>query len=465
MKTIQYLISRVWIIPLIPFLSACDPYFDVAVDRAQVVASTVFNDDGNATAAVNGIYQTMVASSFAGGGESGVTLLSGLSSDELHNILQTESYAQYESNEIQSDDRSVTTLWNDAYRIIYQANDILEGLRTSTHVTTNVRDQLTGEVLLTRAYCYFYLVNLFGEVPIVLTTDYHINSGVPRATVLDVYDQIVDDLNNATQLLSKKYVASTRTRPNRYAAFALLARVHLFRGQWEKAESVADSVITNSQTSLEQNLENVFKIASTETIWQLASEAGYNTKDGAALKIEYSIGSSTVGLTDSLLASFSLDDKRKDNWVAEYNVPETGEKIWYAAKYKASFVSPTSEYYVLLRLAEQYLIRAEARAKKGDLPNAISDIDHLRKRAGLEAIQNSDPGISQDSLLLKIYDEWRAEYFVEQGLRWFTLKRLETATDVLQPIKGTWQETDVLYPIPAGEFQRNPALGLQNDGY
>jgi hypothetical protein len=117
----------------------------------------------------------------------------------------------------------------------------------------------------------------------------------------------------------------------------------------------------------------------------------------------------------------------------------------------------------MLRLGEQYLIRAEARAHSNDINGATADINMIRARAGLSAISPAD----QASLLIAIEKERRVELFTESGHRWFDLKRTNRADAILAPIKGNdWQSTDQLFPIPASEFLLDPGLrGHQNPGY
>jgi hypothetical protein len=120
---------------------------------------------------------------------------------------------------------------------------------------------------------------------------------------------------------------------------------------------------------------------------------------------------------------------------------------------------------MVFRLAEQYLIRAEARAQQDNLIEAISDLDVLRNRAGISLIKNTTPGISKTNLLLAIEKERQVELFAEWGHRWLDLKRTNRADIVLAPTKSKWSKDDTLYPIPTSEFNKNPRLGDQNPGY
>jgi len=119
----------------------------------------------------------------------------------------------------------------------------------------------------------------------------------------------------------------------------------------------------------------------------------------------------------------------------------------------------------VFRLAEMYLIRSEARARMGDIENAVADLDSIRSRAGIPLLSQIAPAIGQDDLLVAIAKERRMELFAEWGHRWLDLKRTNNADAVLGSVKSQWQVYDVLYPIPQSERNKNVKLGSQNEGY
>ena len=115
----------------------------------------------------------------------------------------------------------------------------------------------------------------------------------------------------------------------------------------------------------------------------------------------------------------------------------------------------------MLRLAEQYLIRAEARAMQGDLIGAKEDLNKIRMRAGLAGTQSQ----TKEDILASVLEERRWELFTEYGHRFFDLKRLNLLDINLQPIKAGWNTEDRLFPIPQTELGNNPKLLPQNPGY
>ena len=142
-----------------------------------------------------------------------------------------------------------------------------------------------------------------------------------------------------------------------------------------------------------------------------------------------------------------------------------GNTYYYPYKYKsATLNAPIVEYLMVLRLAEQYLIRAEARARQNNVGGALGDLDTIRARARLPDISAND----QASLLSAIMHERQIELFTEWGNRWLDLKRkgnLDIVMDSVATSKHTtWNSNWQWYPIPSYEIVQDPHL-VQNPGY
>lgn len=237
----------------------------------------------------------------------------------------------------------------------------------------------------------------------------------------------------------------------------MLARVHLYNGQWQEAEAEATAVIGSGSYSLVSNLNNVFLMNSNETIWQLMpTSTSLNTWEGNQF-IPATSAAPTYPLTASLLSSFTAPDQRKAAWTK--SVVVSSVNYTHPFKYKVRTGTTLTEYYVVLRLAELYLVRAEARARQSKISLALADLNTIRTRAGLANATISD----QAAMLLAVEQERRLELFAEWGHRWFDLKRTGRANALLA-FKTGWQDTDTLYPIPNAELLRNPML-TQNPGY
>lgn len=459
-------IIKLRIIALVMLLPAagCNKFFDVEIDRALVPIDKAFGDNSSAISTMAGVYRTIVDGALLGGGDMGITNLTGMTSDELSNILGIEEYRLFEENNIPVDSRMVSGQWNNGYAIIYQVNDIIEELKTADGVDMTVKQQLTGESLFIRAFTYFYLINLYGDVPLVLNTDYRKNSQVSRTAVETVYGQIVSDLEEAYRLLNEAYNAPDRVRPNKLAVAALLARVHLYRGNWQQAVDYADELISHPYYEINQELGEVFKKQSVETIWELASNKDHNTIEGETFIIEYDASSHHVQLTASLLASFENNDDRKSTWIGTFINADSSAIYNFPYKYKSRYYTPPAENYIVLRLTEQFLIRAEANTRLNNFDAAADDLDAIRFRAGLPSVRTIVPVLTEETLMAAIIRERRSEFFAEWGHRWFDLKRWNLA-DATLGFKPDWSADDVLFPLPLNELRANPKLGEQNPGY
>jgi starch-binding outer membrane protein, SusD/RagB family len=465
------------------FFQSCKGLIEVDPPINNITSANVYSSDLTAADVLTGLYLKMSrenATFNIEGYLSTVFNVTGLSSDEL-SLFDPEyssyNYNLYAKNELTAE--QAPNFWTNIYTDLFVANSAIEGISESSGLTATVKDQLLGEAKFMRAFYYFYLVNLYGDVPLASTTDYKINQQLGRTPKSAVYEQMIADLKEAQSLLYEEYKGSDaisgvseRVRPNKATAAALLARVYLYQASeenntWAQAEAEASKVISNGLYDTVP-LENVFLHTSKEAIWQLQPvSAGINGNSGEGklfvLPQLQDMYSNPVYLGKSIVNSFESDDKRKTAWVG--TVVYNGTSYSFPNKYKVAqgVDAPSTEYSTIFRLAEQYLIRAEARAHLGNFSGAQEDLNVIRKRAGLPNTTASD----QTTLLAAIAQERKVELFTEGGHRWFDLKRTNTADAVLGPIKGaTWQSTDQLYPIPSREIAKSPRLqGHQNPGY
>jgi hypothetical protein len=439
---------------------SCKKFVEIPPSPTQIMNYKVFENDGTATRAVIGIYIQMIGSNnlFTSGN---ATLYPSLSADEL-SYYSNDWRQEFIKNEITTNNHDLISagFWSAAYKYIYASNACIEGLEKSQSLTPSVKRSLTGEAKFIRAYCYFYLVNLFGDVPLITTTNYEVNSVMPRTAKSLVYDQIVVDLRDAQILLDQPYPTSERVRPNKWTATALLARTYLYMEEWANAAEQASMIIVSGIYSLTPNLDNVFLKSSNETIFQLQPASGtINTWEGNVILPATNTAMPTYLLTDTLLNSFETGDIRKASWIKSRSF--NGQTYYYPFKYKVHTSSALTEYYVYLRLAEQYLIRAEAKSQLNDIVGAQADLNTIRNRAGLANTTAND----KTSLLLAIEHERQVELFAEWGHRWFDLKRTNRVNAILSALKpSTWQGTDALWPIPITQMNLNASL-TQNPGY
>lgn len=460
LKYIQGYRDYRWLTVLACIMLSCKKFIDIPAPQTQIQTSEVFSNDQAATTSLMGLYSLMQQSSLDIS-NGGVTVYCGLTADEILNTAANADLDGYANNTISISSAGLNRFWNVGYKRIYQTNAILEGLEKSSTLTDSVKNQLRGETLSVRSLMYFYLVNLFGDVPLLLTTDYDYNRLAHRSSTDDIYSQVTKDLIEAKTLLKESYPSPNRARQNKWTAASLLARIYLYRKDWAKAEAEATDVIGSGIYSLNNNLGNVFLATSNETIWQLMPiSTNNNTAEGNVFNPSSVTTRPTYAIRPSLTSAFETNDQRKANWIKSTVVSSVTYN--YPNKYKVrTGAPPYTEYYIVFRVAELYLIRAEARNRQGNISGAKDDLNKIRNRAGLPNVVSTDGSVITSA----IEKERQVELFCEWGHRWLDLKRSNRANDILSIIKQPdWQSTDVLFPIPLHEIETNPSL-VQNPGY
>jgi hypothetical protein len=484
---------------LLLFFSSCKKFVDADVPDNELTAATVFTTDPTALGAMTGLYSTMTTNTLL---LTAYSCMPALSADELQNYSTDAQTVQLYSNSISLSSNTTDYLWTRAYPLIYMANAAIQGVRQSSSLSTPVANQVLGEAEFMRAFFYFNLVNEYGSVPLVTTTNYVTNSSITQSSADTVYAQIISDLQDAQSRLTDNYldgtnaVTSNRIRPNKGAAEALLARTYLYTGNWAAADSLATIVINNTGQYSLDSLNSVFLANSTEAIFQLqpAGIGGLNTPEGYwyILSADPAIFSNATGgkiatISASLLNAFEPGDNRQTDWVGSYtdNTSTPATTYYFPYKYKIGSYGNASvtEYSMVLRLAEQYLIRAEAEIEEGQTAAGIADLNVLRSRArgaATLAIPNPLPplsvGLSKTDAMAALVQERRIELFSEFGHRWYDLKRLpglsnpsgKLADEVMPAATaakgGTWNDEWELYPVPLTDMQTDNKLG-QNPGY
>lgn len=442
-------------------MGSCRKFVEIGPPKTQLVSQTVFENSQTATAALTSIYARMIGDQMS----YKIPLQTGLYGDELENF-STGQTAFY-TDGVDAKVNSPSDTWTNGYNYIYQCNAVIAGI-TGSGLDTKVKTQLIAEAQFARAYWYFYIINLYGDAPLVLTTEYHVSGVASRTPTAQVYAQIITDLKAAYANLNTNYVDATdiastteRVRPNKSVAAALLARVYLYNNSFADAEAQASLVINNANYKLEP-LDNVFLINSQEAIWQIPPptvDNSYNTPEGFGFILTAAPSSSA--LSQQLLNAFEDGDQRRSHWVGSIT---DGKTYYFPYKYKQQESQTVSEYSTALRLAEQYLIRAEARAQQNNLSGAVDDLNKIRSRSGLP----NTTATNQQALLDAILHERQVELFTEWGHRWLDLKRTgkaDAVMGVVAPEKGgTWSSKKQLWPIPQADLLNDPHLS-QNPGY
>ncbi|MGV0957903.1 RagB/SusD family nutrient uptake outer membrane protein [Empedobacter falsenii] len=455
MKNI-YTLSLTVVISVLFF--RCNDFLDVDTPTSQYNSELVFADKKTTNAALINLYADMREKGFVSGQMSAFPVSIGLYTDELdsYQINQVESQNLY-NNTLQANSATVLQYWSQTYYQIYMANAIIEGCQNSKGLSTSDKNGFIGEALFVRALLHFYLVNTYGDIPYIKTTNYELNKSVSRLEKTKVYEQITQDLEVAIPLLSSQ-ITLQRNRPNQVTAQALLARVELYKGNWVNAEKWASTVINTPSIEWQQDVNQEFLKENKSIIWQISpKQAGNYAYEGGTYYV--ATGPPTSIALTKVNTQFEPNDLRQKNWVREVT---NGTTTWkHAYKYKQrTNSSSTTENSVIFRLAEQFLIRAEARLKQQNKVGALQDLNKIRSRAGLPPYI----ALTDEEFIKAILQERQHEFFCEFGHRFFDLKRLNLIDQLLTPTKSNWKSYCQQWPIPEQEILKNSNL-TQNTGY
>lgn len=376
----------------------------------------------------------------------------------LHNGTFTQ-YRELGIKKITAANASVAALWGSIYSSVYIANFMLEKIPEIAGVPTSVRQRSMATARFIRGMSYFYAFATFGTVPLAVTTSIEDNRTIPRADNSELLLFIEQDFNAALGELTEN--PSSPALASEYAVRAALARFYLYTGRYTEAAAMATSVIDSEEYELEDDYNTVVAADfTTEAIF----EVGYTIADDPATLNTLFLGRREIIPSNQLMNALFSDESgdRAASAVFDITKLKGNDNGWSVNKYGTALEDNNN--IVVFRLAEMYLIRAEARTHLGAVTGANSaqeDINLLRTRAN--AIQVGDA--TQSQMFLVIEEERRFEFAFE-GHRWYDLVRTGRADQVMLPFNGNWLSTYNRWPIPQREMQNNPALsGNQNPGY
>lgn len=414
-------------------------------------SNAVFVNQQGANAAVLGMY-----SGLAGGNNLGfrMNVVGDIASNDVFHAGSFNTWRELDLKNWDAVNGEIGAIWASAYNSINRANNIIAQV-DGIDMAQALKDQYKGEALFVRALNHFNLANYFGDVPIITTPtaapidDSYFVSRDPKTTV---YTQIISDLNAAIGFLPVSYATNndTRHRATRGAAQALLAKVYLYDENYAQAETLASEVISNSLYSLVPFESMVAGKGTQEAIFELFFDANnqnpvtwwYGRNNGGRFEF---------GATEDLWNSFEAGDLRRQS-----SIREEAPGVFVNFKYRDNTTGTDGVH--ILRLAEMYLIRAEARVRTGDFLGATSDIQVIRRRAfGDQTLVVTIPANVEDAIDF-ILEERRREFAFE-GHRWHDIVRTGRAVDEFGiPVWRT------LMPIPVGARDVNPNL-TQNPNY
>lgn len=403
--------------------------------------------------------------------------------------------------------------WRANFNGVFKANNFLEELGSkgeSVVVDDSQRKQMEGEIRFLRAFYYFDLIRYFGEVPLidrVVTAEE--GKTIPRSSVEDVYNLIIDDLKAAINYLPapSAYDSQNKGRANKYSAKMLLGLVYMTRsgptlgiagpglnsGEWNKAVKEFNDIIESNEFKFLPTYQEIFSYdneRNEEVIFNIEYSSGSNPVVGSTFPWVLvpdtwfrSLGFGAQGglmirpVSNDFLNSYEPNDTRRafclqEGYEDENNVVENRSFI---KKFVDITKVPTTSRmdwpinYIVFRYTDLLMLKAECvlNGAPGSMTSDVDDVVNLiRERAGLTP---NLTGVTKEQLL----DERRKE-FIGEGTRWFDLIRSGTVEETM----NSWIKAEdtggqmrdfrldyVLYPIPQSELNTAPGLYEQNNGY
>lgn len=361
---------------------------------------------------------------------------------------------------------SSTAQWLNAYKVVYNANLIIDQFKNSKgDLDQSTVDKLNGSALFFRAYAHFQIAQLYAKpydpstatqdpgIPIRVTPELEVNS--VRGTVKSTYDEIIQDLTNAVLLLP--VTSETKSRPNKVAAYAALARTYLTMGDYINAGTNANLCLNLYTTLMDYNSSSISK-TSNVPFTRFNAEVIFQSVVASSI-----IQSSVAKIPQDLYDLYESNDLRKSVFFKQNTGINTGT-YRFTGNYEPT---TTTTFFNGLATDEIVLIRAESFARTGKIPEALADLNYLLRNryTSFQDLNISDP----EALLKRILAERRKE-LVFRNLRWSDLRRLNKdnrfQTTLSRNIDGqtyTLPPNDLRYVllipqevISATNFQQNP---------
>jgi tetratricopeptide (TPR) repeat protein len=442
--------TSLFLLLFIFLISGCKKVLDTEselyIDQSQSIV-----DKRSAQAALVGAYNSLSQNNYQGNTYRYIT---NLLSDNIKWVGNTPTNREFDVYSVFATNSRVQELWSSIYKTINIANNIIDKLPLVNDATLDQaeRNKERGEAFFLRALSYFDLVRLWGNVPLVTraTQKPEDAKDIGNSTPTQIYQFIGRDLDSAESLLP---AVINRNRANQYTAKALKARLFLYQKDWAKAEEFATQIINDSAD---------FKLVKTYSQFYAAKNS-----TESIFEIDYTINNKNSYATNWFQNPTTGGKKEflpTDDFVALIKDPAIGGSrsalifttggITYG---NMNFHIATGEdQSYVLRLAEIYLIRAEARAELNKLDDGLKDLNVIRNRANVPSITSV---ATRDELVDKILLERRLELAYESQ-RWFDLIRKDKAQLEL----GITDVNKLLLPIPRQEILVNANL-KQNPGY
>ncbi len=467
-------------------ISGCDDLLKEEI-RGQVSNSDYWKTEQDAETAIKAAYGTIR------GGWVGLSLWQFVVEDMGTNIatggyFSTENYTNYTGWSGTNPDFISWGIWPGFWEGINYANSVLDNV-PAMDIDEEVKNRILGEAHAIRAMIYFYMVNWFGGMPEVTTTK-EVPLEIPRQSVEGNYQLIESDLLTAAELLPAKsdLVDMGETdygRLTKHAALSLLARAYLQQKKWQDCADASQEIINSNEYKLETEYMDIFSMANEgfqndEVIWVQPFIAGSSpVVPGVVLQVylwrapentdyaAYYEWNGDIRSTTSFYNSFEAGDKRKDGLLRSTDA--TTDPIMMI-KYPPD-PSTDGQYsgsdYPFIRYADIILMKAEALAQLDRIDESITEINTVRDRAAIPAINATD--FIKETLLDHILSERLHEFYFEgHAKRDYIRLNYDGMIEYIKSQSSDWElfsaERYLLLPLPTNALAANPGL-TQNPGF
>lgn len=475
-------IYRIILIALLSVLGSCSDFLELEPEYLTNEASFYKTQEDFETAMI-GNYSALQDIY-----DASILKLTELTTDNAYIQWTSPTTSEFECDEVRltSANIEVNTVWNLSFKTIVRSNTVLDRI-DDTELSESVKRQYKGESYFLRAYNYFNLVRLFGELPLiegVFNSPEEIQTfDMTRRPVSEVYSLIISDLEQASTLLQG--IELSKSRASAGAAEALLGKVYLTQKNYPGAISSLISVIESGDYSLQDDYGTMFTNNNDElpeSIFEIKYISG-NIGEGnnfsrlftppsfnAAIFPNNMNGSGRIVPTLDVRASYEEGDLRRELSIKDslLLLDGTYEQLQYGLKFVDFTVGLSGDggiNFTPLRYADVLLMYAEALNESDRTDEAYPYINATRNRAGLDDLS----GLSKEEFALALEHERRVE-FLSEGQRWFDLLRtgrtIEVINSYFQSIGANFSvtEEELLMPLPQRELDIDPNLE-QNPGY
>ena len=452
MKTLKYTLIAFL---TISFFTSCEDLLEPEPVNAVSDLNPIF-DKGSSETALRGAYRQLASSGYYG--ENYVTLGYYPSGDVKN--LTTGGAANLVNVNFRAFDPSFNSSWVAIYATINRANHVITKVPNVQDplLTTALRNQYIGEAKFIRALAYFDLARAWGGVQIILepTVSLQDRPKVSRSSLGETYAQVLKDLEDAEALLPD---GVNRIRATKRTTWALRARLHLYKKEWALAEEYATKLIDKvDDYTLVKPYSAWFAgnaVGTAESIFELEYSAINPSAIRAQMQHPTKGGTYRYAPTDKFVQLLNDPQISGGRKALIGSVTQGGTTLWYGNLY---YRLPATDPAYIFRIAEMYLIRAEARAQLDNLSDttgALYDLNKVRERAEIAPSTAS----TKEDILLAIENERRIE-FAWEAHRWFDLARTGRAKTVLEAIDPNIhvEDHEYVFPIPIVQLQLDPSL-------